>query len=43
MELDTGWTIGPETTMDILAFGTWQGLVPRIWRTASMINSRPCM
>ena len=44
MRLLTGWTIGPEVTMEMLtSFSSWQGAVPRIWRTASVISSRPCM
>src|SRR5208282_388332 len=39
----TGATIGPDTTSDISASLTWQVEVPRTWRAASMINSRPCM
>src|ERR1022692_428706 len=39
----TGATIGPDTIAEIFASGTWQVEVPRNWRTASVINSRPCI
>ena len=39
----TGVTMGPETTSETSTPSTWLGDVPRIWRTASMLSSRPCM
>ena len=42
-ELLTGVTIGPEPTTEISAPSTWLGERPRIWRTASIFNSSPCM
>ena len=39
----TGVTMGPETTNETSTPSTWLGDVPRIWRTASMLSSRPCM
>ena len=39
----TGVTIGPDTTIETSTSCTGFGDVPRICRTASMFNSKPCM
>lgn len=39
----TGVTIGPEEASETFTSGTWLVDWPRICRTASICNSRPCM
>ena len=41
--LETGVTMGPEITIETSALGTCAVEAPRIWRTASICNSNPCM
>src|SRR5215204_3101180 len=41
--LETGVTMGPEITIETSALGTCAVEAPRIWRTASICSSSPCM
>src|SRR5262249_6190929 len=41
--LETGWTIGRETTRTSRAADPWRVAAPRSWRTASICSSSPCM